>query len=96
LIASCTPQRACDIIELRLGDIDWRGQTVSIVQQETGNPPTVPLIELLTGRLADYVLHDRPGTGDDHVFLRRLAPHVRLEGHAAIHALRRRCSVPRE
>lgn len=85
LLALSTGLRACDIVELRLGDIDWRGRTVSIVQQKTGNPLTVPLIDLLTCRLADYVLHDRPRTGDDHMFLRRLAPHVRLEGHAAIY-----------
>lgn len=76
-----------DIIELRLGDVDWRGQTISLVQQKTGNPLTVPLIEVLTSTLADYVLHERPEAGDDHVFLRRVAPHVRLRDHAAIHGV---------
>jgi len=35
--------------------------------------------------LADYVLRERPATHDDHVFVRRVAPHVRLGDHAAIH-----------
>ena len=64
LLALSTGLRACDIIELRLGDVEWRGQT-----------------------LADYVLHERPETDDDHVFLRRVAPHVRLRDHAAIHGV---------
>jgi len=85
LLALSTGLRACDIVELRLPNVDWRGQTISIVQRKTGNPLTVPLTELLTSRLADYVLRDRPRTDDDHVFLRRLAPHVRLSDHAAIH-----------
>jgi len=85
LLALSTGLRACDIVELRLSNVDWRGQTISIVQRKTGNPLTVPLTELLTSRLADYVLRDRPRTDDDHVFLRRLAPHVRLGDHAAIH-----------
>lgn len=85
LLALSTGLRACDIVELRLSDIDWRGQTISIVQQKTGNPLTVPLIDVLTSTLADYVLRERPETGDDHVFVRRVAPHVRLGGHAAIH-----------
>lgn len=85
LLAVSTGLRACDIIGLRLGDIDWRGRTISIVQQKTGNPLTVPLIDALMSRLADYVLHERPETGDDHVFVRRVAPHVRLGDHATIH-----------
>ena len=85
LLALSTGLRACDIIDLRLADIDWRGRTISIVQQKTGNPLTVPLTALLVARLADYVLDDRPGSGDDHVFLRQVAPHVRLADHASIH-----------
>lgn len=85
LLALSTGLRACDIVDLRLSDVDWRGQTISIVQRKTGNPLTVPLTELLASRLADYVLHDRPQVGDDHVFLRRVAAHVRLGDHAAIY-----------
>jgi site-specific recombinase XerD len=85
LLALSTGLRACDIAGLRLGDIDWRGQTISLVQQKTGNPLTVPLIDVLTSTLADYVLHERPETEDDHVFVRRVAPHVRLGDHAVIH-----------
>jgi integrase len=85
LLALSTGLRACDIVELRLSDVDWRGRAICIVQRKTCNPLTVPLTDLLAGRLADYVLHDRPRTRDDHVFVRRVAPHVHLEGHAAIH-----------
>jgi integrase len=85
LLAVTTGLRACDIINLRLTDIDWRARTASIVQQKTRNPLTVPLTELLAGRLADYVLDQRPDSSDDHVFLRRVAPHTRLSDHASIH-----------
>ena len=56
LLALTTGLRACDIVDLRLADVDWRGQTISIVQQKTGNPLTVPLPALVAARLADYVL----------------------------------------
>lgn len=85
LLALSTGLRACDIVGLRLSDVDWLGQTISIVQRKTGNPLTVPLTDLLAWRLAEYVLHDRPQAGDDHVFVRRVAPHVQLGDHAAIH-----------
>ena len=86
LLALTTGLRACDIVNLRLADIDWRGTDRSgIVQQKTHNPLTVPLTDLLVGTLADYVLDQRPGSPDDHVFLRSVAPHMRLADHAAIH-----------
>jgi integrase len=85
LLALATGLRACDIVALRLADVDWRGQTIGIVQQKTGNPLTLPLPALVMGRLADYVLGERPGSADDHVFLRSVAPHVRLADHASVH-----------
>jgi integrase len=85
LLALTTGLRACDLIALRLADIDWRGPTIAIVQQKTGNPLSVPLSALVTARLADYVLGERPDSDDDHVFLRCVAPHTRLADHASIY-----------
>ena len=85
LLTLTTGLRACDIIILRLTDIDWRARTASIVQQKTHNPLTVPLSDLLIGRLADYVLDQRPDSPDDNVFLRSVAPHCRLADHASVH-----------
>lgn len=85
LLAVTTGLRACDIINLRLADIDWRARTAGIVQQKTRNPLTVPLTDLLVGRLADYVLDQRPDSADECVFVRSVAPHTRLADHAAVH-----------
>ena len=86
LLALTTGLRACDILALRLADLDWRGQTISIVQQKTGNPLTLPLPALVVGKLASYVLDERPGTADDHVFVRAVPPHVPLASHASVHS----------
>ena len=85
LLALTTGLRACDIVNLRLADIDWRARTAEIVQQKTHNPLTVPLADLLVGKLADYVLDDRPDSPDSHVFLRSVATHTRLADHASIY-----------
>jgi integrase len=85
LLALVTGLRACDIVALRMADIDWRGQTIGIVQQKTGNPLSLPLPTLVIVKLADYVLDERPASDDDHVFLRKLAPHTGLAGHSSIH-----------
>ncbi|MEP7179714.1 MAG: tyrosine-type recombinase/integrase [Pseudonocardiales bacterium] len=85
LLAVTTGLRACDIVNLRLADIDWRTRTASLVQQKTHNPLTVPLTDLLVGRLAEYVLDQRPDSVEEHLFLRSVAPHTGLSGHAAVH-----------
>jgi integrase len=85
LLALTTGLRACDIIGLRLADVDWRGATIAVVQQKTSNPLTLPLPALVMGKLAGYVLAERPATADEHVFVRSVAPHVRLADHASVH-----------
>ncbi|SMY10795.1 Site-specific recombinase XerD [Brevibacterium jeotgali] len=87
LLALLTGLRACDIINLRLDDIEWRTQTISLIQQKTHNPVLLPLPGLLATRLADYVLEDRPDSDDDHVFLRSVAPPTQLADHASIYVI---------
>src|SRR5260370_1159455 len=84
LLAVTTGLRACDIIALRLADVDWRGSTIGTIQRKTGNPLTLPLPALVMGKLAGYVLGERPATADEHVFVRSLATHVRLADHASV------------
>jgi integrase len=85
LLALTTGLRACDLVGLRLGDIDWRAGTIGIVQQKTGNPLMLPLPPLVSAKLAEYVLDQRPDSDDDHVFLRAKAPHTGLADHASIY-----------
>jgi integrase len=85
LLALSTGLRSCDIVGLRMGDVDWRGHTIGIVQSKTGNPLTLPLPALLLGKLASYVLDERPSSADDHLFLRSVAPHTWLNDHATVH-----------
>jgi len=87
LLSLATGLRACDIRSLRLADIDWRGGTIGIVQQKTGNPLTLPLPSLVLAKLAHYVLDERPVSAEEEVFLRLKAPHVPLADHAAIYVI---------
>ena len=50
LLALSTGLRACDIVGLRMGDVDWRGHTIGIVQQKTGNPLTLAITGLAAGQ----------------------------------------------
>ena len=87
MLALSTGLRAIDIINLRLGDVDWPGLTIRLVQHKTGNPLVLPMIDVLAARLADYVLNERPAGVDTHLFLRVLAPFHSFADHAAIHAI---------
>jgi integrase len=90
LLALVTGLRACDLIALRLKDLDWRHLTVGIVQQKTGNPLTLPLPPMIASRLAEYLLEARPDTGDEHVFLRSVVPHAQFSDHCSIYDVIRR------
>ena len=80
LLASVLGMRASDIRALRLGDIDWRGREVRFTQAKTGRPVRLPLPEEVLLALADYLRGERPDVVDDHVFVRRRAPHGHFEG----------------
>ena len=70
--------RACDVIGLRIADVDWDSMSIGLVQRKTGNPLTVPMTGPLAARLASWLLDERPATDDDRVFVRYKAPHVAL------------------
>ena len=86
LLALTTGMRACDIINLKMEDIDWRASSATIIQQKTGNPLTVPLVPAVAEALAEYVLEHRPGAECSNVFVRTKAPHVPYRDHSAIYA----------
>lgn len=65
--------RAGDVVQLRLADIDWRGATLSVCgknRQQT----LLPLTQEVGDGIVDYLLHGRPATTSDHVFVRAIAP----------------------
>ena len=49
LLALSTGLRACDIVALRMGDVDWRGHTIGIVQQQDGQPADAAIAGLAAG-----------------------------------------------
>lgn len=74
LLAYCTGLRACDIGRLRLSDIDWRGQSLTVAQAKTHEPITCELNGETMNALADYVLGHRPDCGVAEVFVTTTGP----------------------
>lgn len=65
---------------MRLRNVDWRARELSFTQAKTGRPVRVPLPDEVMLALADYLRSERPGSGDDHVFLHHRAPHGSFAG----------------
>lgn len=85
LLMMTTGMRACDVVSLRLSDLDFRRGTISFVQRKTGNPVTLPMAPALAEALGRYILEARPDGDCPNVFLRTKAPHGPLSGHAAVY-----------
>lgn len=79
--------RAGDILALRLRDIDWKSDSYSFIQMKTGNPVTHPLLPAVGNALSGYILHERPVTPYEQVFIRSLAPYSPLRDHSAVYSI---------
>jgi len=90
LLALRTGLRAVDIVKMKLRDIDWINDTISIVQSKTGTDFKIPLTADVGNAISAYILRERPKTDNPYVFLRFLAPFKSLADHSACYALVRR------
>jgi integrase len=79
--------RACDLIRLKLTDIDWNSEIISFCQSKTGNMVSLPLTPTVGNALARYIAEERPATKHDIIFLRQLAPYEPFADHAACHSI---------
>lgn len=61
--------RACDIIRLKLTDVDWRRGELTVVQDKTGNKVYLPILRDVGAALQDYILHARPSIPKPELFL---------------------------
>ena len=81
LIAIYTGLRSHDIYTMRLTDVNWRKQEISITQKKTGNAQCIPLCVDAGNALADYILNGRPPSNEEYIFVKNVAPYTRLNGH---------------
>lgn len=78
LVAYCTGLRGIDIIGIKLSDIDWRNQKVSVIQSKTHTPIISEINGSTLNALADYILEWRPKCDIPEVFVTVKAPYRRL------------------
>ena len=75
--------RAGDIVQLRLGDLDWKEAWIQVSGK--GRCQTrLPLTKEIGDAIATYLKDGRPQTDTDRLFVRSLAPFRALTYHCAI------------
>ena len=84
LTAATTGLRACDLIRLKLSDIDWRKGEIRLCQKKTGRTVYVPLVKQTGAALQDYILNARPASDCPEVFLRVVAPKTAIANAVCI------------
>ena len=89
-LARTTGLRGCDIINLKLTDIDWVLGVITVCQQKTGIAIQLPLLTESGEALKDYILHGRPKTDCQKIFVRAQAPYTALRSTASLNALLRK------
>ena len=90
LLAVSTGLRCCDIVALRLEEIDWRHDEIRLVQAKTSKPLVLPLPALAGNAVAEWILHGRPDCDAPEVFVRLQAPFVKLGNSTGSTLMRRR------
>jgi len=89
-LAVSTGLRCCDIVALRLEEIDWRRDEIRLVQAKTSGPLVLPLTPLAGNAVAEWILHGRPECEAPEVFTRLQPPYTRLGKSAGSTLMRRR------
>lgn len=81
--------RISDIISLKLNELDFENNRISITQQKTGKPLTLDILPDVGWALIDYLKNGRPDVECDSVFLRHTHPYKAFtRGEGMQHMLR--------
>ena len=80
--------RAGDIIGLKFSNIDWEHNRIQLIQQKTGEPLSLPLVDEVKYPLLDYIKNARPDSIDrEYIFITINAPHIRYHSASSIHRM---------
>jgi site-specific recombinase XerD len=76
LLASRLGLRASDIAHLKFSNIDWEKNEIRFVQNKTGNPISLPLLNDVGSAIIDYLKYGRFKSESQQVFISSRAPYI--------------------
>jgi integrase len=80
--------RASDITKLRLSDISWDKVTISVQQEKTDKFIKLPMPTEVGNTLYRYIMHGRPSTASEYIFVKHRVPYDRLNSRVCANALK--------
>jgi len=93
LLGTVLGLRACDVVALKLTDIDWVRGEIKFVQSKTGKTAVLPLTRDVGEALKDYILNARPKTDSKQIFIRLRTPYTPLAAAVTIGEIFRDCCI---
>lgn len=82
--------RAGEVAKLRLEDLDWKRERLTVLRGKGQKPRTYPLCRSVGDAILRYLCEVRPSTGHREIFLTRIAPIKPLEPCAVGEMVRKR------
>jgi len=70
--------RASDVVGLKLSDISWDDETISILQKKTNKFIKLPMPTEVGNSLYKYIMSGRPSTHSEYVFVKHKTPYDKL------------------
>ena len=80
--------RASDIVKLKLTDMSWDENTISVQQDKTAKFIKLPMPTEVGNCLYRYIMQGRPSTSSEYVFISHRVPYSRLGRGACARALK--------
>ena len=78
--------RIGDVNNLKFENFDWRRNSISFVQNKTGNRVTLPLLKDVGWAIIDYVKNGRPKIDSPYIFLTHIPPFKNYADENHLHA----------
>jgi site-specific recombinase XerD len=91
LLGITTGLRSIDAKSLKLKDINWKKQIITIIQQKTGKKITLPLLPNASNAIAEYILQGRPKTKYEEIFISAGHPFRPLHSSSISDIIKRNC-----
>jgi integrase len=78
LLAARIGLRSSDIVNLKFNHIDWETSQITLVQQKTKTPITLPLQKDVGEAIINYIKNGRPEVDIPYIFIRENPPYTQL------------------
>lgn len=87
LLVARTGLRSGDVLNLKIMDIDWYKNEISVTQNKTSEPLRLPLMDDVGWAIIDYLKNGRPISKCQNVFVRHQAPFEPITSSATLYGM---------